>query len=49
MVRSSEPVDVVRSWADCLRLGDRDGALALYASDARVHAGTSVLAGRSRL
>lgn len=44
--RSSRPTDVMQLWVRCIGAGDVDGALALYASDAQVHAGGATYGGR---
>jgi ribosome-associated translation inhibitor RaiA len=47
--RTSHPLEVASAWARCLRIGDLDTALSLYASDAIVHVDGDSLSGRSHL
>ena len=46
---AAHPLEVARSWVDCLQNRDLDGVLSLYASDAVLHVGGEDHAGRSHL
>lgn len=46
---ASHPLEVARSWVDCLQAGDLDGALSLYAPDAVLHVDGENHVGRSHL
>ena len=46
---ASHPLEVARSWVDCLQTRDLDGALSLYAPDAVLHEGSVDRVGRSHL
>lgn len=45
----AHPLEVARAWATSLAAGDADGALSLYAPDARVHEAGAEVAGRGAL